>query len=86
MTSLFADTAPEAEQCLIEGYRRMPAWRKLQCITDLNMFLRQAQLAQIQKAYPDADEHELKLRLAARWIEPELLKKAFGWEPEKEWY
>lgn len=48
--------------------------------------LRQAQLAQIRKTYPDADEHELKLRLAARWIEPELMKKAFGWDPEKEGY
>ncbi len=86
MKPLFEDTTPEAERVLIEAYRKMPAWKKLQCIVDLNQFLRNAQLAQIRQRYPDAGERELKMRLASRWIEPELMRQAFGWDPDKEGY
>jgi hypothetical protein len=86
MKPLSADTPPEIERLLIEGYRRMPAWRKLHCIAELNAGLRAMQLEEIRRRHPQANEHELRLRLAARWIEPELMRQVFGWDPEKEGY
>ena len=86
MKPLAADTPPEIEKLLIEGYRRMPAWRKLHCIAELNAGLRAMQLADIRRRHPQADARELRLRLAARWIEPELMRAAFGWDSEQEGY
>jgi hypothetical protein len=84
MKSRSADTPPEIEQILIEGYRKMPVWRKLRQVQDLNRFVQQLALNDIRRRHPEADERELQLRLASRWIEPELMRKAFGWDPEKE--
>jgi len=86
MKSLSLDTSPEAEQVLLELYHRMPAWRKLRCLADLNEAMRRMQRAEIRARYPDADAHELKMRLAARWLEPELMRQVFGWDPDKEGY
>ncbi|MBI1760401.1 MAG: hypothetical protein HYR56_03100 [Acidobacteria bacterium] len=86
MKPLSTDTPPEIEKLLIEGYRQMPEWRKLHCIAELNAGLRMMQMAEIRRRHPQADERELKLRLAARWIEPELMRRAFGWDPEREGY
>jgi hypothetical protein len=86
MKPLFPDTTPKAEAILLEGYRKMPAWEKLQCVENLNQTLKQLQLADIKAKHPNADEYELKRRLASRWIEPELMKKAFGWDVEEKGY
>ncbi len=86
MKPLFTDTSPEVEKILIEGYRKMPAWRKFRCIADLNQSLRDAQLAEIRHRHPAADEAECRLRLASRWIDPELMRQAFGWDPEEKGY
>jgi hypothetical protein len=37
--------------------------------------------------HPDADEREVALRLASRWVRNlDLLKDAFGWDVAKEGY
>ena len=86
MKPISPDTSPEAERILIEGYRRMPAWKKLQQVEELNQLLKQLALGDIRRRHPDADERELRLRLASRWIEPGLMREAFGWDPEVEGY
>ena len=86
MKPLFPDTTPEAEAILLAGYRQMPAWKKWQCVEDLNRALKQLQLADIKSKHPNASEYELKMRLASRWLGPELLKEAFGWEVEEKGY
>lgn len=37
-------------------------------------------LLDIQRTHPEASEREQKLRLASRWLPPELMVKAFGWD------
>lgn len=86
MKPLFSDTTPEAEAVLLAGYRDMPGWKKWQCVVDLNLALKSLQLADIKAKYPLADDYELKMRLASRWIEPELMKVAFGWDVEEKGY
>jgi hypothetical protein len=40
----------------------------------------------IRRRHPHADERELRLRLASRTMDPELLKRAFGWDVKVEGY
>jgi len=86
MKPMAMDTPPEIEQMLIEGYRKMPVWKKLQQVGKLSDLVRQLAINDIRRRYPQAGERELKLRQALRWIEPELMCKAFGWNVEKEGY
>lgn len=86
MKPMALDTPPEIEQMLIEGYRKMPAWRKLQQVGELTELVSQLAMNDLRRRYPQATERELKLRLISRWLEPELMQKAFDWDPEKEGY
>ncbi|MBP6821132.1 MAG: hypothetical protein KA368_06290 [Acidobacteria bacterium] len=86
MQTLAEDTSPEIEQIIIEGYRRMSAAQKLQIMQDLQRTARLLALSEIRRQHPQASEHELQLRLASRWLEPELMRKAFGWNPDVEGY
>jgi len=86
MKTLSPDTSPEIEKILIEGYRKMPVWKKLQQVRELTQLVYQLAMNDVRRRYPQANEREVKLRLASRWLEPELMRKAFGWDPEKEGY
>ncbi len=81
-----SDTSPEAEKILIELYRRMPAWQKLRQVVELNRLLHSLALDDVRCRHPDADAHELKLRLASRWLSAETMRKVYGWDPDKEGY
>jgi hypothetical protein len=81
-----SDTSPEAEKVLIELYRRMPPSWKLKQVLDLNRTVELLAMADIRRRHPDADERELRLRLGSRWLDREIMRKVFGWDPEVEGY
>ncbi len=81
-----ADTEPAVEAMLIEGLRRMSPPQKLERVRALNHAVQELALLDIRRRHPDADERELALRLASRWIEPELMVCAFGWDVRKVGY
>jgi hypothetical protein len=81
-----SDTDPEAERILIEGYRRMSASEKLQRVCELTQAVQALAMADIRRRHPDASPRECQLRLASRWIDADLMRKAFGWDPDKEGY
>jgi hypothetical protein len=80
------DTHPAIEALLIEGYRRMSPSEKLERVRALNRTVQELALADIRRRHPAADEREQALRLASRWIEPELMLRAFGWDVRKAGY
>ncbi|MCC2668246.1 MAG: hypothetical protein K0Q72_717 [Armatimonadetes bacterium] len=80
------DTDPQVEAMLIEAYRRMAPSEKLASVQAGNRAVQKLQSADIRRRHPDADERELQLRLASRWIPRELMLKAFGWDPDVEGY
>lgn len=86
MLTLTEDTPPEIERIIINGYRQMTAAQKLQIMQDLQRSARLLALSEIRRQHPQASERELQLRLASRWLEPELLRKVYGWDPEAEGY
>lgn len=86
MSSLFPDTDPQAEAILVEGYRRMPGWQKLQQVAALNHAAQQMAVARIRAQYPRAGEREVQLRLASLWLDRATMIQAFNWDPEAEGY
>jgi hypothetical protein len=40
----------------------------------------------LNDTHPNAGERELRLRLASRTLDPDLLKRAFGWDVRVEGY
>ena len=74
-----SDTNPKAEAFIIEGYRRMSAAQKMARVTELTRTVQQLALTDIRRRHPMADMREQSLRLASRWLEPELMRKAFNW-------
>jgi hypothetical protein len=81
------DTPPEIEEMLLEGYRRMEPIEKLRQVFDLNRSAQSMAAMRIQAQYgPKLSERELRLRLAALWLDRETMIEAFGWDPEVEGY
>lgn len=72
------DTIPEAEQVLIEIIRRIPVWKRLAQVASLYDSCRLLALADLRKACPEADERELRRRLAARSLAPEVVAQVYG--------
>jgi hypothetical protein len=77
------ETDKKVQALLIEGYKRMSEAERLQKVCELNRLLVKLMEAEVRQRYPDADEREIRLRVASRWLPPELMRKAFGWNPKE---
>ncbi len=86
MKTLSPDTSPEAEAVLLDLLRRAPIWKRLQMVDHMYETLRLLTMADLRRCYPDADEDELKRRLAARALNREDVIAAYGWDPELRGY
>lgn len=73
------DTDPEIERIRAAAFRAMSPQRKLDLVFAWSRALQDLARAQIRRAHPDASAREVELRLAVRWIGPELVARAFGW-------
>ena len=80
------DTDPRVKALLIEEYRKMSPSEKLERVRALTRAVQELALADIRRRHPGADEREQALRLASRWIGPELMVRAFGWDVQKVGY
>ncbi len=65
----------------IEFLRRMTPEQRLQRSLDL----RAAEIAvtrdRIRREHPNADEHELEMRLFSSWHDAETMRRVWGWQP-----
>jgi hypothetical protein len=80
------DTHPKIEAMLIEAYRKMTMAEKFRKIANMNRTGDMLAMADVRSRYPDADEYELRLRVASRRIPAELMRRAFGWDPDEKGY
>lgn len=80
------DTHPEAERVLVAGYRRMSGAQKLAQVNALSVAVQQLALLDIRRRHPNADDRELRLRLASRSLDAATMRKAFGWDPDTAGY
>lgn len=82
MKRLSADTSPEAEEILLEGFRKMAPSEKLKRVFEMNRAVRALAAARIRTQYgPEISDRELNLRLAALRIDRKTMIEAFGWDP-----
>jgi hypothetical protein len=80
------DTDPRIEAILVAGYRAMSASQKLTRVTALTRAVQELALLDIRRRHPGADQRELALRLASRWIDADLMKRAFDWDVKSSGY
>jgi hypothetical protein len=82
----FDDTDEDALEVLAELIRNEPFWKRAERIVQLNNTRRALILADLRSRYPNADEDELRKRLAARLLPREDVIRVYNWDPEKEGY
>ncbi len=80
------DTHPKIRQMQIEGYRRMTPQQKMECIISMTNAVRQMAAMRIRKQYGDISEYEMRLRLAALWLDRDIMIKVFNWDPKEKGY
>jgi len=80
------DTDPEIEAMLIAGYRAMSAAEKAERVSELTKAVQEMALLDVRRRHPDEDEREHALRVASRWLDPEVMKRVFGWNVDEVGY
>ena len=77
MSALYSDTDPKVEQLQIELIRRMPAWRKLELVDDLNETVRVFAISGIKQRHPEATPERIRRMLAELMLGLELASKVY---------
>jgi hypothetical protein len=77
-----ADTQPEALRVYLDLNHARSPQQKLDAVCEMWETMRATLAAQEREAHPSATDREIFLRVAARMIGPELVRKAYGWAPE----
>jgi len=75
---LSPDTDPEIERIRIEGLQKMPTWRKIELVGDMNEAVRTLALAGLRQRYPDDTPAQRRRRLADLQLGPELAARVYG--------
>jgi hypothetical protein len=86
LVKLLSDTDPRIEQMLVAGYRAMSPAAKLERVRALTQAVQELALLDVRRRHPDAGPREQALRVASRWLEPELMAKAFSWDVTHQGY
>lgn len=86
MSSQPNDTHPEIEALLIEGYRNMSVMQKLEPVRALTRAVQELAILDVRRRHPDANAREQAIRVTSRWIEPDLMVRAFDWDVRVEGY
>jgi hypothetical protein len=77
----YSDTDPRAMEVWLDLQRRMPAGKKIESVFALSQMAIQFSEAGVRMAYPEADDHEVFLRAAARRLSSDLMIQVYGWDP-----
>ncbi|MEA3375176.1 MAG: hypothetical protein U9R72_03120 [Chloroflexota bacterium] len=83
MVRLSQDTPRPIEQMQIAGLRRMPTWRKLALVAEMNQTVRAMALAGLRQRHPDETEEQRRRRLATLLLGLELATRAYGPHPDE---
>jgi hypothetical protein len=86
MKTLSADTDARAEAVMIEGLRRMTPGQRLRRVFTLRAMAIALARAGLRRRHGDLPEHELRLRLAALWLDAPTMRRVYGWDPAAKGY
>jgi hypothetical protein len=76
------DTSTGALEVYLQLHRNMTQGQRIARIFELCDFQAALQQSSVRAMYPDADEREVFLRVAARRLDRETMIKAYGWDPD----
>lgn len=71
---LFSDTPPDMEALQFALWRQASLSEKMTMLDNLVLTTRRLMLTGLRERYPNADETELRRRLADLWLSPELAR------------
>ncbi len=71
---------------MIDHLRRMTPVERLRRACDLRRAALVLARAGLQSRHPGISEQELRLRLAALWLDAATMRRVYGWDPEVEGY
>ena len=77
MGALYSDTSPKVEQLQVELIRRMPAWKKLALVDDLNETVKAFAITGIKQRHPQAAPERIRRLLADLMLGPELASRVY---------
>ena len=77
MTALYSDTHPKMEALQIELIQRMPAWKKISIVDDLNAAVKMLAISGIKQRHPDAAPEQIRRMLAELMLGAELARKVY---------
>jgi len=77
----FTDTDPRAMEVWLNLLRAMTPGERLGVTFKASEFVLQRWESEIRSSYPDADEAEVRLRVAARHLPRELMIQVYRWDP-----
>jgi len=78
----YEDTDPEALEVFLQLHRQMTPGQRVARVFELTAFQEGLQRASVRAMYPQADEREVFLRVAARRLDRETMIRAYGWDPD----
>ena len=78
------DTDPEIERRRLALAWKAPPWRKLWLAAEMSQAARALTVAGLRHRYPEADEEEIRFRLAVLLFGPETARQICSREPEGE--
>lgn len=78
MTPLYSDTHPQMEALQIQMWRQASPTQKMNMVAQLNSSARLLALTGLRARYPQADDAELRRKLAALILGEDLSRKVYG--------
>jgi hypothetical protein len=78
------DTTAEIDRRRLTAAWSAPAWRKLQMAADMSQVAQELTLAGLRRRHPDAEESEIRFRLASLLFGPEIAHELCARSREKD--
>ena len=78
----YRDTHPKALEVFLDLQRKMPVSQKFEMVFGMMDMLTRLAESGIRSSYPQADEREIFLRVAARRLDRDTMIRVYGWDPK----
>ena len=78
-----SDTHPDALRVWLDIQRRLTPEQKFRQVVEMYEAITALQTSEVRRWYPAATDREVFLRVTARRLGPELMKKVYGWQPDR---
>jgi hypothetical protein len=79
----YSNTDPKALKVFLDVHRAMTPSQRIRAVFAQNRLLRGLAEARERELHPDADDGEIFLRVVARRLDRETMKRVYGWYPDR---